>query len=338
MSVIIPTILFFVGLVCVIKGADWLTDGAANIAEMYGIPTIVVGLTIVAIGSSAPEFVVSVVSAINGNNDMAIGNVVGSNIFNILGIIGLTALVRPIQAERANIRYDIPFMVLANVVVAITIYDTLLDPDNATGDYISRTDGLLMLCMFAIFMSYTMSIANNAGKQQGVTQQTATSEGTEISQTKSGKGLWKSIALVVVGLAVLVFGGDWLVDGASGIASVIGISDSIIALTIVSAGTSAPELAASVIAAKKGDTAMAVGNIVGSVVFNVFFVLGTSATITPLGVGNITPFDIYTLLGSSVLMWVLCRFGKTRFTLTRFEGLIMVLLVIAYYTVLVFRA
>ena len=338
MSVIIPIILFFVGLVCVIKGADWLTDGAANIARMYGIPTIVVGLTIVAVGSSAPEFVVSVVSALNGNNDMAIGNVVGSNIFNILGIIGLTALVRPIQAERANIRYDIPFMVLANVVIAITIYDTLLDPDNATGNYISRTDGLLMLCMFAIFMSYTLSIANNAGKQQRDTQQAAAEGGTESSHSKSGKELWKSIALVVIGLAVLVFGGDWLVDGASGIASVIGISDSIIALTIVSAGTSAPELAASVMAAKKGDTAMAVGNIVGSVVFNVFFVLGTSATITPLGIGNITPFDIYTLLGSSVLMWVLCRFGKTRFTLTRFEGLIMVLLVIVYYAVLVFRA
>lgn len=333
-----PVILFFVGLFCVIKGADWLTDGAANIARMYGIPSIVVGLTIVAVGSSAPEFVVSVVSAINGNNDMAIGNVVGSNIFNILGIIGLTALVRPIQAERANIRYDIPFMVLANVVIAITAYDTLLDPNNATENYISRTDGLLMLCMFAIFMSYTMSIANNTDKKQEQAQQVAAKEESETNQKKSASKLWKSIALVVIGLVVLVAGGDWLVEGASGIASTIGISDSIIALTIVSAGTSAPELAASLIAAKKGDTAMAVGNIVGSVVFNVFFVLGTAATITPLGIGNITPFDIYTLLGSSVLMWILCRFGKTKFTLTRFEGAVMVLLVIAYYTVLVIKA
>lgn len=333
-----PVILFFVGLFCVIKGADWLTDGAANIARMYGIPSIVVGLTIVAVGSSAPEFVVSVVSAINGNNDMAIGNVVGSNIFNILGIIGLTALVRPIQAERANIRYDIPFMVLANVVIAITAYDTLLDPNNATENYIGRTDGLLMLCMFAIFMSYTMSIANNTDKKQEQAQQVAAKEESETSQKKSASKLWKSIALVVIGLVVLVAGGDWLVEGASRIASTIGISDSIIALTIVSAGTSAPELAASLIAAKKGDTAMAVGNIVGSVVFNVFFVLGTAATITPLGIGNITPFDIYTLLGSSVLMWILCRFGKTKFTLTRFEGAVMVLLVIAYYTVLVIKA
>lgn len=339
MSILLPVILFFVGLVCIIKGADWLTDGAANIARMYGIPTIVVGLTIVAIGSSAPEFVVSVVSAIEGNNDMAIGNVVGSNIFNILGIIGITALVLPIQAERANIRYDIPFMVLANLVVAITIYDTLLDPDNATGNYISRTDGLLMLCMFAIFMSYTLSIANNADRQKGHVEDAITNEEAEESTEKTGsKELWKSIALVVVGLAVLVLGGDWLVDGASGIASLIGISDSIIALTIVSAGTSAPELAASVIAAKKGDTAMAVGNIVGSVVFNVFFVLGTSATITPLGIGNITSFDIFTLLGASVLMWLMCRFGKTHFTLTRFDGAVMVLLVIAYYAVLVIRA
>lgn len=323
--------MFLVGLVCIIKGADWLTDGAANIAHHYGIPTIVVGLTIVAVGSSAPEFVVSVISAIQGNADMALGNVVGSNIFNILAIVGVTAMVRPIEAARANVLYDIPFLVLADVVVTITAFDTFFDHTDIT-NCISRTDGMLMLCMFAIFMSYTMSIANSADKKVNAPVPPIATE----EESKKG-GVGKLVLYVIVGLVLLVFGGDWLVDGASGIASRMGISESIIALTIVSGGTSAPELAASVMAAKKGDTAMAVGNIVGSVVFNVFFVLGTAATIQPLGIGGITVFDISYLLGASVLLWVLCRFGKQHFTLTRTEGMLMVVLAILYYVVLVIK-
>lgn len=348
MDVILPIILFSVGLVLIIKGADWLTEGAANIAHHYGIPTIVVGLTIVAVGSSAPEFVVSVISAIQGNADIALGNVVGSNIFNILAIMGVTAIVRPIEAARNNIKYDIPFLVLANFVIAITAFDKFFDPMSKGGDCISRTDGLLMLCMFAIFMSYTYSIANSTGiatssgtanstNSQGIAGSASSpASAMEAEDTKKG-GILRSVLFVIVGLVLLVLGGDWLVDGASGIASQMGISDSIIALTIVSGGTSAPELAASVMAAKKGDTAMAVGNIVGSVVFNVFFVLGTAATIHPLGIGGITVFDIVYLLGSSVLLWVLCRFGKQHLTLTRTEGWVMVILAVLYYAVLVIK-
>ena len=325
MQEIILVLEFVIGLVAIIKGADWLTDGAASIAHHFGIPTIVVGLTIVAVGSSMPEFVVSVVSAFKGNVDMALGNVVGSNIFNILGIVGITALVMPITIDRRNMKYDVPFVVLSSLFIAITAFDSFFDATNPVVDSISRSDGLLMLCTFAVFMSYTMSIAQ---KDQDKATDTPANEHKE-------SPLWKNILFVLIGLVLLVAGGDGLVEGASGIARWIGISESVIALTIVSAGTSAPELAASVMAAKKGDTAMALGNVVGSVVFNVFFVLGTSAVIFPLGIGGVTATDILVLLGASVLLWILTAFGQKQLIITRTEGAILVIVAIAYYTCLV---
>ena len=325
MQEIILVLEFVIGLVAIIKGADWLTDGAASIAHHFGIPTIVVGLTIVAVGSSMPEFVVSVVSAFKGNVDMALGNVVGSNIFNILGIVGITALVMPITIDRRNMKYDVPFVVLSSLFIAITAFDSFFDTTNPVVDSISRSDGLLMLCTFAVFMSYTMSIAQ---KDQDKATDTPANEHKQ-------SPLWKNILFVLIGLVLLVAGGDGLVEGASGIARWIGISESVIALTIVSAGTSAPELAASVMAAKKGDTAMALGNVVGSVVFNVFFVLGTSAVIFPLGIGGVTATDILVLLGASVLLWILTAFGQKQLIITRTEGAILVIMAIAYYTYLV---
>ena len=316
---------FAIGLIAIVKGADWLTDGAASIAHHFGIPTIVVGLTIVAVGSSAPEFVVSVVSAIKGNADMALGNVVGSNIFNILGIVGITAMVTPIVIDRRNMMYDVPFIVLSSLFIAITAFDSFFDTTNPVTDSISRSDGLLMLCTFVVFMSYTLSIAQNSKH---------TKENSEVSSGKK-KPLWKNIMWVIIGLVLLVAGGDGLVEGASGIARWLGVSESVIALTIVSAGTSAPELAASVMAAKKGDTAMALGNVVGSVVFNVFFVLGTSAVIFPLGLGGVTTTDIMVLLASSVILWILTAFGQKTLIITRNEGAILVIMAIAYYTYLV---
>ena len=329
MQEIIILLEFVIGLVAIIKGADWLTDGAASIAHHFGIPTIVVGLTIVAVGSSMPEFVVSVVSAFKGNVDMALGNVVGSNIFNILAIVGITALVMPIEIDRRNIKYDIPFVVLSSLYVAITALDSYFDAEiDATTNSISRSDGLLMLCTFAIFMTYTMAIAKSDQNKTADTH-------ADNKEQQPQPPMWKNILLVLIGLVLLIAGGDGLVEGASGIARWIGISESVIALTIVSAGTSAPELAASVMAAKKGDTAMALGNVVGSVVFNVFFVLGTSAVIFPLGIGGVTATDILVLLGTSVLLWILTAFGQKQLIITRTEGAIMVIMAIAYYTYLV---
>lgn len=338
MDLLLNIFLFLAGLAAIVKGADWLTDGAASIARKFGIPTLVVGLTIVAMGSSAPELVVSVVSAIQGNVDIALGNVVGSNIFNTLAIMGVTAMVCPIVVERGNIRNDVPFAVLASVAVFITAFDSLFNGrlTNAAGtdtimqqNIISRTDGLLLLCMFAIFMSYTMSIAKRDNGTSTAEEPTA-ADGKDTTEMPT----WKCVVWIITGLAGLIIGGNWLVGGASGLASMMGISQSIIALTIVSAGTSAPELAASVMAARKGDTAMALGNVVGSNVFNVFFVLGTAATIHPLGIGGITLFDIATLLISSLTLWALCTFGKTHYTLTRAEGGILAVMAVIYYVVI----
>lgn len=323
LDILLYVILFLVGLVAIVKGADWLTDGAAAIAERFGIPTIVVGLTIVAMGSSAPEFVVSAVSAAEGNVDLALGNVVGSNIFNILMIMGITAMVREVKVDRANIRYDVPFAVLSSLVIAITALDSVIN-GSETVSSISRSDGLMMLCLFAVFMSYTLAIAQNhpADMQEDATD-------------NKKQSVLRSILFIIVGLVMLILGGEWLVMGASGIAEVLGVPQSIIALTIVSMGTSAPELAASVMAARKGDTAMALGNVVGSVVFNVFFVLGAASVIQPLGIGGVTMVDILVLLTASALLWGFCKFGKTFYTLTRLEGAMLVAFAAAYYGYLI---
>lgn len=319
---------FVIGLIAIIKGADWLTDGAASVARRFGISTLVIGLTIVAMGSSAPEFVVSVVSALHGKVDIALGNIVGSNIFNTLAIMGITAMVRPVAIAHGNIRNDVPFSMLAAVALFFTAFDSFFNGKEYE-DIISRTDGLLLLCMFAIFMSYTMSIARKpvqSGEDSASVAVQPDDGGKETFQP-----LWKSAFLIIVGLACLVLGGNWLVSGASGIASYLGISQSIIALTIVSGGTSAPELATSVMAARKGDTAMALGNVVGSNVFNVFFVLGTASAIHPLGIGGITLFDISTLLVASVMLWLFCKFGKEQYSVTRLEGGILTAMAVAYY-------
>lgn len=317
---------FLVGLAAIIKGADWMTDGAAAIAKKFGISTLVIGMTVVAVGSSAPEFVVSALAALEGNTDMAIGNVVGSNIFNILAIMGTTALVAPVAASKGNIRNDVPFAVLSSLVVLFAAFDSFFTP-GAT-NVISRSEGLLMLCIFAVFISYTMAIAKGGdSKKDNPNLNNNTNDDYSLNMP-----LWKSVAMVLVGLAILIYGGSWLVDGASGIATKMGVSQSIIALTIVSIGTSAPELAASIMAARKGDTAMALGNVVGSVVFNVFFVLGTAATICPLSLGNITGFDIATLLVASVMLWCFC---KTHTALVKWEGVVLLLIQVLYYVILV---
>ncbi|MCM8872298.1 MAG: calcium/sodium antiporter [Paludibacteraceae bacterium] len=328
MSILISIGLFLLGLVVIVKGADWMTDGAAAIAKRYGISTMVIGMTIVAIGSSAPEFVVSALAAFEGNTDMAIGNVVGSNIFNILVIMGATAFVSPVVSSKGNIRYDLPFVILSSLVILFAAFDSIFTPDAV--NEISRSEGLLMLCLFAIYISYTITIAKKSDNVQpasGATQPEA--KAAEV------KPLWKCVLLVVVGLAMLLFGGDWLVDGASGIAIALGVSQSVVALTIVSMGTSAPELASSIMAARKGDTDMALGNVVGSVIFNVFFVLGVAAVINPLALGNISLMDIITLLLSSVLLWAFC---KTHSSLGRVEGLIMIIIQIIYYVLLIWQA
>ena len=314
---------FVVGLLLIMKGADWLTDGASSIARKFNISTLVIGLTIVAFGTSAPELVVSSMASISGETDIAIGNVVGSNIFNVLAIMGITALIAPVPVKGNNIKYEVPLAILASVAVFVMASDALFNGGGA--NIITRGEGIILLCFFLIFLAYTFAIARNGVDAEGQ---------AEVKLMP----IWKSILLFLVGLGCLVFGGDTMVDGASGIAEFLGVSQSIIALTIVSAGTSFPELVTSIVAARKGDTDMAMGNVVGSNIFNIFFILGTAATISPLSGGSITMVDYGLLLFSIVALWLACKFGKTYHKITRTEGAMLVLCCIAYYSYLVYCA
>lgn len=327
---------FIVGLVLILKGADFLTDGASSIARRFNISSLVIGLTIVAFGTSAPELVVSAISALEGHTEMAIGNVVGSNIFNTLAIMGITALVFPVACSKNNIRYDVPFCLVASIALFAMANDTFLSREVSSESAISRSDGITLLCFFLIFLSYSFAIAKSGKKPDGI----AISEQKQDEETEEKKemSMGKAILLFMVGLAGLIFGGDWMVDGASGIATLLGVSQSIIALTIVAAGTSFPELITSVVAARKGDTDMAMGNVVGSNIFNIFFVLGVSSTVAPLKLGNIQMFDFATLLAGAVFLWIFCKFGKRYHYITRFEGAILTLCAIAYYIYKVLNA
>lgn len=317
-------VLLIVGLVLILGGANYLTDGAAAIARKFGLSDLIVGLTIVAFGTSAPELTISVMSAVDGNTGMAIGNVVGSNIFNTLLIIGAVALARPIHIGKGIIINEIPLVILASVAILAMGCSPWLD---GTAPEISRVNGILLLLFFVIFMRYIFSQA-----QESKHEQSGQSAGA-----KPQPGMWLSAIMVVGGLAALIYGGDLFVDKASAIARSWGVSDAIIGLTIVAAGTSLPELATSLVAAVKGNSGIAVGNVIGSNIFNIFLVLGCAAAIRPLPFGGISTFDLGVLTGSALLFWFFGWFFKTR-TITRIEGAIMALCYILYITLLVIQA
>ncbi len=309
----ILNILFLIGgLILILVGANCLTDGSASVAKRWGISDLVIGLTIVALGTSSPELVVSIMSASSGNSGMAIGNVVGSNIFNILMIVGVVAIVRPIKVQKSIMSNEIPLVVLSSLALLFMSEDMLFD--EASQNIVSRIDGLILLLFFAIFMRYIFSIAKN---------------GEETESEVKKMSVVKSVIFIVGGLCGLIFGGQLFVDGASGIARSLGASDALIGLTIVACGTSLPELATSVVAAIKGNSGIAIGNVIGSNLFNIFFVLGCSATICPLQLGGITLVDMLTMLGASILFWVFGWFFRER-TITRTEGVLMVLAFVAY--------
>ena len=324
--------LFIIGLILIVKGADWLTDGASSIARRFNISSLVIGLTIVAFGTSAPELVVSVISSLEGKADMAIGNVVGSNIFNSLAIMGITALIYPVACSKNNIKIDVPLCVLAAVFLFLFTYNvksfSFGEPIGLFDAKISRIEGIALLTCFVLFVIYSIYIGR---------KDKCSDHDSFKSTANQEMPIWKSTLLFLIGLGCLIFGGDWLVDGASGIASLVGVSDSIIALTIVAAGTSFPELVTSVIAARKGDTDMALGNVVGSNVLNIFLVLGLSSSITPLttvkpdGTNEFDSTNLIIQLAASVLLWFFCFYGKKKFFIVRREGLLLALCAIGYY-------
>ena len=308
-----------VGLAAILVGANLLTDGSAAIARKFGLSELVVGLTVVAFGTPTPELAISMISAAAGNASLAVGNVVGSNIFNILVIIGITAMVRPIKIEKSVMTNEIPMVLLSSVILLVLGTQSFLQ--SGASDTVSRAEGIFLLIFFLLFMRYTLSQAHSGGS--------AAEE-----SPKAAMGMGKAVLWVLLGLAGLVWGGDRFVDGATGIARGLGISDAVIGLTIVAAGTSLPELAASVVAAMKNMPGLAVGNVIGSNIFNILLVLGASSVVLPLPFGEVGLADLLTLLLASVLFLVFgWFFGERR--INRAEGAVLFAVYVAYTVMLV---
>ena len=290
---IINVLLIVVGVALVLFGADKLTEGASALARRLNVPEIIIGLTIVAAGTSAPELFVSLVSALNGTPDMAVGNVVGSNTMNAMLIVGTAALVAPMVISPSTVKKDIPCSVLASILLAVLAFD----------GFLGRFDGIVLLLGFAAFMAYTL-VQSKAGKDDVV---------------KESSPVWKNILFIVFGLAGLVVGSNLFVDSASDVALSLGISEAVVGLTIVAGGTSLPELATSVVAARKGQSAIAIGNVIGSNVFNILLILGLTSAISPL--------DMAVMLLSVILVWL---FSRTRYTVERWEGGLLLVIYIGY--------
>ena len=316
---ILTILLLLAGFALIILGANYFTEGASALALRFGISEFIIGMTVVAIGTSMPELVVSLLSAIKGSSDMAIGNVVGSNMFNVLVILAASAIIRPIPLTRDNMRKDLPFLMLASVACLVVASDVFLS--GAGEGVISRSEGLLLLGFFLVFMAYTIF----SGKQTGK---------ISISEKKKRvlarrKHILVVILMIVGGCAGLVFGADLFLDNATAIARSLGISEAVIAVTLVAAGTSMPELATSVVAAVKGNTDIALGNIVGSNIVNIFLVLGASATVKPLTMGDIIPGDMIVNIVVSLLIFM-CAFTFRKDYIDRKEGIIFLFLYVAY--------
>lgn len=322
--IIIPVLYLIVGFVLLVKGADFFVEGASTIAKRMHIPTIVIGLTIVAFGTSAPELAVSLSAAIKGSNDIAIGNVVGSNIFNLLVVIGVSAMISPLTVKRSMIKKDYPLSIFAAVLLGVLCLDSVLFHEKETT--LGRMDGVILLVCFVFFMYITV--------REGLRGRKDAKKEHEDEVENMSFPIGKSIVLLVVGLAGIVFGGDLSVEGAKEIARAFGLSEALIGLTIVAIGTSLPELVTSIVAAKKGESDIALGNVVGSNLFNIFFILGCSATILPMHVSGTYIYDIGLLIIVSVLAFIPIAKSKK---VGRVMGGVMTLAYVAYTVYLIMR-
>lgn len=349
-SMAINIVLLVLGVIIVLKGADWLTDGAVNIATRFGVSQMVIGLTIVAMGTSMPEFCVSMVSALKGTPDLAVGNVVGSNTLNTLLIVGCSALVAPIMVKRSSVKRDIPFAVVASLLMLLFCLDGA----------IGRVDAAVLFAGFCLFMFVTLKYAKTTEEHaaavatSGAAMATAAAASTSVSeaptsQTSAPKAstsqpsapeasvasMLKAIVMLVVGLLCLIAGSNMFVDNASFVASSLGVSDAVIGLTIVAGGTSLPELATSMVSAKKGNSDIAIGNVIGSNVFNILMIIGITGLVKPMHIAGITTLDLFMMLGSMLLMWFFCR---TTYKVKRWEGAVLTIIYLAYLTWLVMNA
>ena len=362
-SMAINIVLLVLGVIIVLKGADWLTDGAVNIATRFGVSQMVIGLTIVAMGTSMPEFCVSMVSALKGTPDLAVGNVVGSNTLNTLLIVGCSALVAPIMVKRSSVKRDIPFAVVASLLMLLFCLDGA----------IGRVDAAVLFAGFCLFMFVTLKYAKTtegpaaAVATSGAAMATAAAASTSVSETPtsqtsapeastsqpssseasssetsaqeasqaSGTSMLKAVVMLVVGLSCLIAGSNMFVDNASFVASSLGVSDAVIGLTIVAGGTSMPELATSMVSAKKGNSDIAIGNVIGSNVFNILMIIGITGLVKPMHIAGITTLDLIMMLASMLLMWFFCR---TTYKVKRWEGAVLTIIYLAYLTWLIMNA
>lgn len=362
-SMAINIVLLVLGVIIVLKGADWLTDGAVNIATRFGVSQMVIGLTIVAMGTSMPEFCVSMVSALKGTPDLAVGNVVGSNTLNTLLIVGCSALVAPIMVKRSSVKRDIPFAVVASLLMLLFCLDGA----------IGRVDAAVLFAGFCLFMFVTLKYAKTtegpaaAVATSGAAMATAAAASTSVSETPtsqtsapeastsqpssseasssetsaqeasqaSGTSMLKAVVMLVVGLLCLIAGSNMFVDNASFVASSLGVSDAVIGLTIVAGGTSMPELATSMVSAKKGNSDIAIGNVIGSNVFNILMIIGITGLVKPMHIAGITTLDLIMMLTSMLLMWFFCR---TTYKVKRWEGAVLTIIYLAYLTWLIMNA
>ncbi|MBQ2824131.1 MAG: calcium/sodium antiporter [Oscillospiraceae bacterium] len=317
MEIVIQFFLLIVGFVLLIKGADWFVDGAAGIADRFGIPQLVIGLTIVAFGTSAPEAAVSITAALNDSAGLAVGNVLGSNILNILIILGLTAVITPVAVQNSTFKYEIPFVIIITIIMAVLGY---------FGGSVNRIDGIILWALFIVFFVYLIKMA-----KKGQTALVEEGEGNDGDSQK--KNIFLLILLTIIGIVMIVVGSDVTVDSASAIAKVFGMDDRLIGLTIVALGTSLPELVTSVIAARKGNADIAIGNIVGSNIFNILFVLGTTALITdvPYEPNFIVDAVIATI---AAVVLLVCVANKER-KLKRGGGAVMLAMYAAYFVYLI---
>jgi K+-dependent Na+/Ca+ exchanger family protein len=311
---ILNVLFILVGIVLVLWGADRLTDGAVAVAEKMKMPQIVIGLTIVAMGTSMPEFCVSLVSALKGTTDLAVGNIVGSNIFNTLLIVGVSAWVAPMTILKSTVRKDIPFALFASVILLVMCLD----------GNISRLDAGILFVLFLVFMYVTLKGAKT--KDDDTTDKT-----DSIEDNKKPMATWLSIVWIIVGLVCLIGGSNLFVEGATKVAEHIGVSEAVIGLTIVAGGTSLPELATSVVSARKGNSGIAIGNVLGSNVFNILAILGVTGVITPIHLQGITMLDLSMMVFSTLLVWL---FSFTKYKIARWEGIVLTIVFIGYMVVL----
>lgn len=316
MEIVIQFFLLIVGFVLLIKGADWFVDGAAGIADRFGIPQLVIGLTIVAFGTSAPEAAVSITAALNDSAGLAVGNVLGSNILNIFIILGLTSVITPVAVQNSTFKYEIPFVIIITIILGIMGY---------FGGNINFVDGIILWAIFIVFFIYLVRMAKKGQNSQN--------EEEDDDKPAEKKNIFLLILLTIIGIVMIVVGSDVTVDSASAIAKVFGMDDRLIGLTIVALGTSLPELVTSVIAARKGNADIAIGNIVGSNIFNILFVLGTTALITTVPYESKFIVDAVIATIAAIVLLV-CVANKER-KLKRGGGAVMLAMYAAYFVYLI---